>query len=85
MKVPLADFSITFVEEAEVEIDCERKVAKVKAMFLRDNAPEILLGTDHPLTRSLLAGRNPKVYNSTPYKVRPLLGLRVRPGEGTGW
>ena len=36
------------------------------------NIPEILLGTDHPLTWSLLARRNPKVYNSTPCKVRAI-------------
>ena len=62
--------SVTYLEEVEVEIDCEGKVAKVKAMVLRDNAPEILLGTDHPLTRSLLAGRKPQVYDPTPCKVR---------------
>ena len=39
---------------------------KVIAMVLRDNDPEILLGTDYPLTWSLLAGRKPKFYDSTP-------------------
>ena len=47
-------------------------MAKVKAMVLRNNAPEILLGTNHPLTRYLLAERNPKVYDSTPCKVRAI-------------
>ena len=47
-------------------------MAIVKAMVLRDNAPEIIIGTDHPFTRSLLAGRKPKVNNPTPYKVRAI-------------
>ena len=41
-------------------------------MVLRDNAPEILLGRDYPLTRSLLAGRKPKIYDPTPCKVKTL-------------
>ena len=72
MKIILGDFSVTYLEEAEVEIDCEGKVTKVKDMVLRDNTPEILLGTGHPLTRSLLAGRKPQIYDPTPGKVRAI-------------
>ena len=32
MKVTLGDFSVTYLEEAEVEIDCEGKMAKLNAM-----------------------------------------------------
>ena len=81
MKVTLGDFSVTYSEEAEVEIDCEWKVAKVKAMVLRDNAPEILLGTDYPLTRSFLAGSNPKVYDSIPCKVRAITRAQSKTQE----
>ena len=34
MKVTLDDFSVTYLEEAEVEIDCEGNVAKMKDMIL---------------------------------------------------
>ena len=36
-------------------IDGER--ITLKGIVLRENAPDILLGTDHPLTRSLLTNR----------------------------
>ena len=81
MKVTLGDFSVTYLEEAEVEIDCEGKVAKVKAMVLRENAPEILLGTNHPLNRSLLAGRNLKIFNSTQCKVRAITRAQSKTRE----
>ena len=54
VKVPLGYFSVTYLEEADVKIDCEGRVTKGKAMILRNNAPEILQHTDHPSTRSLL-------------------------------
>ena len=72
VKVTLADLSVTHLREARVEITVERKVATVRAMVLKDNAPDILLGTDHPLTRSLLEGRRPKVDDPIPCHVRAI-------------
>ena len=72
VKVTLADLSVTHLREARVEIAVEGKVATVRAVVLKDDAPDILLGTDHPLTRSLLEGRRPKVDDPIPCHVRAI-------------
>ena len=72
MKVTLAELSVTHLREATVEIAVEGKMATVRAMVLKDDAPDILLGTDNPLTRSLLEGRRPKVDDPIQCHVREI-------------
>ena len=52
-------------------------MAKVKAIVLRDNI-DILLGTDHPLTRSLLVGRK---HDPTLCKVRAITRAQSKTQE----
>ena len=81
VKVTLADLSVTHLHEAKVEIAVEWKVATVGAIVLRgDDAPDILVDTDHSLTRSLLAGRRPTVDNPIPPSQIKAI-TRARPGR----
>ena len=42
----------------------EGEVAILNIIVLREDTPEILLGMDHPVTRSLITNR--KIYNTDP-------------------
>ena len=53
VQVTLADLSVIQIHEASVNID-EGKSQSLKVLVLKDDAPDILLGTDHPLTYALL-------------------------------
>ena len=49
------------MKEAEVKVDIEGETKILKVIVLRDDAPDVLLGTDHPITQSMLVSRSAKV------------------------
>ena len=62
VQATLADMSVTNLREAKVKVGVEGEVVTLNVIVLKEDAPEILLGTDHPVTRSLLTNRKKKTY-----------------------
>ena len=70
VNVTLADMSETYIKEAEVKLYIEGEKKTLKVIVLRGDAPDVLLGTDHPITQSMLVSRTAKVGNPVLTKAR---------------
>ena len=57
IRVVLANMDTTSMREAVLSIEVDGKAQSLTVIALKDEAPEVLLGTDHEVTRELL---NPK-------------------------
>ena len=82
VKVTLADMSETYMKEAEVKVDIEGETKILKVIMLRDDAPDVLLGTDHPITQSMLVTKlgNPVPAQARAQSLEPRAELRPRNG-----
>ena len=78
VKVTLADMSETYMKEAEVKVDIEGETKTLKVIMLRDDAPDVLLGTDHPIIQSMLVSRTAKVGNPVPAQARAITRAQSR-------
>ena len=72
VQATLADMSVTNLREAKVKVGVEGEVVTLNVIVLKEDAPEILLGTDHPVTRSLLTNRKIKLTDPVPTKARAI-------------